>query len=160
MVKDMKQSYRDQGHFNTGAGIRSIDFRIERDGTSLVGIVEFHFYMAYLNTGIPASRIPFQRGSGRKSSKYIDALVDYFRKKGLSPKDSKRAAFATATVHKKEGMPTRASRRFSKTGKRTGAADIAIQRTHPKLEREVKERIDDFVLASIDIPFQQLQNIG
>lgn len=149
---DIKKELIAQGHRLTGRLVESTE--VVNDGKG-VGI-KMNFYIQYVNDGVKSVNIPFTRGSGRKSSKYIDALMDYFRKRGLGPEDSKRAAFATAMKHKKEGIPTKASKRFSSTGKRTGAVDIAIKRNENKIETNIENKINEKVLATVDLSFNQL----
>ena len=65
-------------------------------------------YMATINTGVTASRIPYSRGSGARSSQYIQGLTNYVKRRmGKSDKEAKSIAFAIASKHKKEGMPTK-----------------------------------------------------
>jgi hypothetical protein len=61
-------------------------------------------YMAINNQGVPANKIPYYPGSGRKTSKYIDGLIEYAKKRmGKSDKEAKSVAFAIASKHKKGG---------------------------------------------------------
>ncbi|MCS6930524.1 MAG: hypothetical protein NZM43_13635, partial [Saprospiraceae bacterium] len=110
----------EQGHRNTGALERSLTYEVKREGDKVVGAMMANIYAIYLEFGVPANRIPYTPGSGAKRSKYIQGLITYFTTKGLNPSEAKSAAFATANVHKREGMPTRASFNFSSNGRRTG----------------------------------------
>jgi len=157
LAQQIKRELEAQGHKLTGSLLRSVDFRIEAKGTELEGVVEFLEYGRYVNTGVAAANIPFQKGSGRKSSRYIDALIDYWRKRGLGEKESKRAAFATATKHSREGMPTRSSKRFSSTGRRTGAVNIAIDKRQPNIEKALDQGIEKYVIARVEMPLADLQ---
>ena len=81
-------------------------------------VISGNDYFKFVDQGVKPSRIPYRSGRGRGGkSKYIQALIAFWRKKGAA--DPKAAAFATAAKHKKEGMPTRNSFKFSRTGKRT-----------------------------------------
>ena len=109
-----------QGHKLSGKLIESVTFTIEQQGTSYVANMYMEGYGLILETGVPANRIPFGRKTGAKISKYIQALIGYFQKRGFGG-ESKSMAFRTARAQKREGMPTRASYRFSRNGRRTGA---------------------------------------
>ena len=50
----------------------------------------------------------------------LQGLVKYWEGKGLGQREALRAAFATATIHKREGIPSRQSLQYSRSGKRTG----------------------------------------
>ena len=55
------------------------------------------------------SKIPYERGSKRGTSKYIDGLIEYVKQR-MNIADLKRQksiAFAIATKQKKVGMPIR-----------------------------------------------------
>ena len=133
-----------QGHKLTGNLIKSIEVRIEARPDKITGLILFAPYGQYLERGVPASSIPFsgsRRGTGGVS-KYIQALIGYFEKRGLSSGEAKRAAFATAIVHSREGMPTRASRRFSKTGERTGFLNSRIEKDTQKVYQLMIARAD------------------
>lgn len=107
-----------QGHRGSSKLIESLTGSINKIQDGMEIVISGNDYFKFVDQGVKASRIPYRRGRGRGGkSKYIQALIAYFRKKGAA--DPKAAAFATANKHKKEGMPTRASFKFSKTGKRT-----------------------------------------
>jgi len=160
MVAAARKELEAQGHKLTGALIRSVDFKIERTpGGGIEGTVFLNYYGEFVNTGVKAARIPFSPGSGRKSSKYIDALVSYFKLRGVNGPEARRAAFATAMKHKKEGMPTRASRRFSNTGRRTGALNVAVEKASPKIFNAIEDNLERILLARVSVPFNELQKI-
>ena len=123
-----------QGHRNTGALIKSFQGKVSADklGVEIWG----EKYAFYVDKGVKANRIPYTKGrGGGGKSKYIQALIAYFRQKGAP--DPKGAAFATANAHKREGMPTRKSLRFSSTGKRTGFIKDGMQKNSEKIDREL-----------------------
>lgn len=131
IISDIKTNLKDQGHNNTGSLLNSIDFKAYQAADTIVSDFFMNDYWNKVNYGVSASRIPYRRGSGAKKRKYIDGLINYFQSKGLSDAESKRAAFATANVHKQDGMPTKASSRFSKTGERTGFITKVIDSDNP-----------------------------
>lgn len=125
-IAEIKKQYTMQGHTLTGNLVNSLRWEIETKDTKLTGKVYIADYGLYVNNGVSAVNIPFGKGGGGKS-KYIQGLIRFFLLRGLGDKEAKGAAFATARKHKKEGMPTKASSRFSKNGKRVGALDDAIK---------------------------------
>lgn len=143
--------WKAQGHNLTGNAIQQLETRIVA-GSDIVIQGYVVDYMANINAGIPASRIPYSPGSGARTSKYIAGLINYVKKRmGKSDREAKSIAFAIASKHKKEGMPSKASARFSSTGKRTGFIEAALDGIEPELaaliERGVEESIN-FVLES------------
>lgn len=129
--QDISTKLKEQGHNNTGSLLNSISYKITQTADSIITDFYMNNYGNIVDFGVRANRIPYRRGSGAKKSKYIDGLINYFQSKGLSDAESKRAAFATANVHKQEGMPTKASSRFSKTGERTGFITKVIDSDNP-----------------------------
>lgn len=129
--QDISTKLKEQGHNNTGSLLNSISYKITQTADSIITDFYLNNYGNIVDFGVRANRIPYRRGSGAKKSKYIDGLINYFKSKGLSDAESKRAAFATANVHKQDGMPTKASSRFSKTGERTGFITKVIDSDNP-----------------------------
>lgn len=129
--QDISTKLKEQGHNNTGSLLNSISYKITQTADSIITDFYMNNYGNIVDFGVRANRIPYRRGSGAKKSKYIDGLINYFQSKGLSDAESKRATFATANVHKQDGMPTKASSRFSKTGERTGFITKVIDSDNP-----------------------------
>ena len=147
--------WKAQGHNLTGKAIREMETRIVEKGN--VTVIEGYVinYMATINAGVTASRIPYTRGSGARSSQYIKGLTDYVKRRmGKSEKEAQRIAFAIASRHKKEGMPTKASRRFSKTGKRTGFIEQALEDVEPQLAELIERGIEESINFVIDSFFK------
>lgn len=149
--QDISTKLKEQGHNNTGSLLNSISYKITQTADSIITDFYMNNYGNIVDSGVKANRIPYRRGSGAKKSKYIDGLINYFQSKGLSDAESKRAAFATANVHKQEGMPTKASSRFSKTGERTGFITKVIDSDNPynimlhEFELKLDTYIDDLI---------------
>lgn len=137
---DLRTELKAQGHYLTGKLHDSIQYKIE----TLPGLVraemECEDYGLAMEFGVPAERIPYSPGSGAGSSKYIQGLIRYWNKRGVTGREGVSAAFATARKHKKEGMPTRASAAFSTTGKRTGFATTVIERDLDLIGRVLEEK--------------------
>jgi len=142
--------WRLQGHELTGNAVRQLETRIVERGNDTVIEGYVTDYMAELNEGVPASKIP--RPGTAAYDKLIVDLAGYARKRGLTGRRSyEQIARAIASRHLREGKPTKASRRFSKTGKRTGFIEQALTDIEPELaqliERGVEESIN-FVIES------------
>lgn len=125
---NMRSELKAQGHYNTGKLHDSIVYSIEIKGDKVTATMESEDYGLAMEFGVKASKIPFTRGSGAQSSKYIQGLITYFESKGLGESEAKGAAFATANKHKQEGLPTRASFAFSTNGRRTGFASTTLEK--------------------------------
>lgn len=159
MIEDLQKELSEQGHILTG--------RL-RDSIELTGInlskgiqeafVSLEDYYSILDSGVKANRIPYNPGSGRKSSKYIDALINFWMlKKGLSQEEAKRAAFATARKHLREGMPTQSSWQASQNGRRLEffSRTLDSNENYDPFEEKITlslERITDSILDN----FQKL----
>jgi len=132
----LRKSQDDQGHRLTGKLRESIDYTTERTGNAIISKMYMEDYGVFVEFGVSADRIPYSGKSGRGgTSKYIQGLISFFELRGLSGREAVGAAFGTAAIHKREGMPTRRSSRFSKTGERTGFIRTVI-------EKEVKSITD------------------
>jgi len=120
-----------QGHKLSGSSIRQMEIKVTQSGNTVTGVILVAYYWSYLENGVTSARIPYSGRRGvAKVSKYIQGLISYFERRGLPEKEAKSAAFATAAVHRRQGMPTRASRRFSRAegGARTGFIARAAER--------------------------------
>ena len=93
----------------TGSAINQMETMVQFQINTLIIEGLIPDYMTINNSGVKAERIPYYPGSGNKTSKYIDGLMRYAKQRfGASDKESKSIAFAIASKHKKEGMPTKA----------------------------------------------------
>lgn len=144
LIEEFRRELKQQGHENTGALSESIYYTISILTNETV--IDFYGldYIAPINTGVPASRIPYSRGSGKKTSKYIEGLIRFFQSKSFN--DPKKAAFATANKHKQEGMPSRSSFQYSQNGRRTNFIEAVIEENERKIneifEREATDEIE------------------
>ena len=147
-IDAVANEWKSQGHNLTGAAIKNMEtvIRMETDKIIIEGFVPD--YMAINNSGVLATKIPYYPGSGRKESEYIKGLMRYAKQRfGASDKEAKGIAFAIASKHKKEGMPTIKSQKHSKTGKRTGFIEQALD----KKEAEMAELINRAIYQSMII---------
>lgn len=151
--------WRAQGHELTGSAVKQMETMIRFEINTLVieGLVPD--YMAINNQGVPANKIPYYPGSGNKTSKYISGLIDYVKKRmGKSDKEAKGIAFAIASKHKREGMPTKGSVRFSTTGKRTGFIEQALDKNSQKFIDLIEASIRFSVEATIESFYKSILN--
>jgi len=150
-IASLKEVYRLQGQRIKGRLEKSMTFEtvLTTEGATIRIFMED--YGITLDQGIKPSRIPFGGGSG-KNSKYIQGLKRYAQKRmGVSNKEALSIAFRIARVQKKQGLSTRNSRRFSKTGKRQGAISEALLKT----EDEQVLLTEKALQASIELYFEQ-----
>jgi len=151
--------WRAQGHELSGSAVRQMETLVRMEINTLVieGLVPD--YMAINNQGVASNRIPYYPGSGRKTSKYISGLIDYVKRRmGKSDKEAKGIAFAIASKHKREGMPTKGSVRFSTTGKRTGFIEQALDKNSPKFIELIENAITYSVEATIESYYKSILN--
>ncbi len=152
LIEQFRKKLKAQGHYNTGKLAASIYDEIDIIGTAIVSSFYYEDYGEFIDKGVRADRIPYRRGSGAGSSKYIEGLISFFKSKGLSDRISSRAAFATANVQKREGMPTRGSYAYSNDGTRTGFVNAVIFENSNLLD----SLFDDAVAATFEVIFTDM----
>jgi hypothetical protein len=89
-IEVIAMEWRAQGHELTGSAVKQMETFVKFEINTLIieGLVPD--YMAINNQGVPANKIPYYPGSGRKTSKYIDGLIEYAKKRmGKSDKEAK-----------------------------------------------------------------------
>jgi len=148
-IEAVKLELAAQGHRLTGALIDSVTYQVKQTATGALIEGLLLDYGIPVNTGVPSNRIPYSRGSrsGGGSSAYIAGLQLFAQLRFRVPKkEALSIAFAIANKHKKEGMPTQASKRFSKTGKRTGAIQDGLE----SINAQIQEIISDVMTVYID----------
>lgn len=158
----LRDELQGQGHELTGKLSDSIKFEISSDGTEAVGQMFFEDYGIYVNLGVKAENIPFGgRGTGKKggTSRYIQGLIEFWEHRGLSGREAIGAAFATARVHAREGMPTRASYQHSGTGERTGFVRTAVVDRIDKIGESIQRRFGQTLELQFANSFSGSQNI-
>lgn len=119
-----------QGHRDTGALIDSIQYEILMDADIIRIVFTYLYYGDIVNDGVTAAKIPFGQSSGAKTSLYIEALKEWAKRKGM--KNPLNAAFAIAKTHKKEGMPSQGSYKFSNNGRRKEWRAFTLQTYLPQ----------------------------
>ena len=146
----LREELAAQGHILTGRLSDSIDFQVSETPVGVVGTMMFEDYGINIELGVSADKIPFtpgRRGKGGRS-RYIEGLISFWKKRGLSGREAISAAFATATKHKRERMPTRSSYAFSRTGKRTGFVREVLQRDMAVVSALIEKKYGAFIQLS------------
>lgn len=154
IIDKLREELINQGHENTGRLISELRYDIVKDADGFTLQIFMDKYGIFVNNGVTGSRIAYNRGSGAKNSLYIQALMEWIRQKGIESGDRevKNFAFAIANKHKKEGMPTSGSSRFSKNGRRTGFIDDTIEKNSFEVANELTFDIGN----SVEIFFDNL----
>jgi len=137
---DLRKELKAQGHYLTGKLNDSIEYDIRVEGDFVIAEMEIEDYGLSMEFGIKPQNIPYSPGSGAGTSQYIQGLISFWNKRGVTGSEGVRAAFATAAKHKKEGMPTRSSFAFSTTGARTGFATTVLERDLELIGRILEEK--------------------
>lgn len=151
--QELINEYEEQGHRMTGALADQMRVEITKLSDGVMGVIWINDYYKYLDKGVAANRIPFNPGSGKKRSQYIEGLIQFFRiKLGLDGDEAKSAAFATAWKQKEEGMPTRGSYAFSKNGRRTDFFTGTILRT----QKAIQEGIEQLYIGAMNSVIHEL----
>jgi hypothetical protein len=158
-IEVIAMEWRAQGHELSGSAVKQMETVVKFEINTLVIEVLVPDYMAINNSGVTAARIPYTPNSGRPPSKYISGLIDYVKRRmGKSDKEAKSIAFAIASKHKKEGMPTKGSVRFSTTGKRTGFIEQALEKNSAKFIELIENAITFSVEATIESYYKSILN--
>jgi hypothetical protein len=154
----LREKLRAQGHRLTGALEQSLQFVIKETGGGVLCTMYGADYSIFLEKGVAASNIPFtpgRRGNGG-TSQYITGLIIFWQNRGLSGRDEIGAAFATATKHSREGMPTRASYRFSSDGTRLGFAATVLSETENEMTTIIETKYGYYLELTIGEAFGRL----
>ena len=134
----IKDEFRAQGHSHTGSFESSFTPELRTIGkVSILTSYALRYGMT-VNTGLLPSQI---------TKKLLPGLIQYFIEKGYTPAKAKIFANNTFKKWKQEGMSTKASKRFSKTGARQNFIESAfIAREHD---------IDEYLTNSFDFAIEQ-----
>jgi len=149
-----------QGHVLTGNLSDSIMFEVSADGDEIVGQMYVADYGIFVNVGVTAARIPFGGRSGKGgTSQYIQGLISFWEGRGLSGREAIGAAFATAHVHAREGMPSRGSYKYSSNGERLGFVQDAVESHIARIENTLSEKFSATLEFEIADAVRSLQNV-
>lgn len=149
-----------QGHVLTGNLSESLEYEISADGYSIVGRMYLADYGIFVETGVTADRIPYGGRSGKGgTSKYIQGLIRFWEDRGLSGREAIGAAFATANVHAREGMPSRNSYAFSQTGERTGFVRTVLEEQTKPITDRLFQKYGDAVVLDLQSALSEFDKI-
>ena len=141
VVEAGKEELRQQGHRASGRLESSfeVDFDFS-DLNRLIARIYVNDYALPLDTGVPASKIPYSSPGRANTSRYIEGLIRWagIVKPGLNEKQRRSFAFAVANAHKREGMPTAGSYSFSKNGRRKDWIKHGLEEPAQALEKDLK----------------------
>jgi hypothetical protein len=138
---DLREELKAQGHYLTGKLHDSIKYEITQGVDAVVATMECEEYGLAMELGVAANRIPYSGNGGGGTSQYIQGLITFFELRGLQGREAIGAAFATANVQRREGMPTRGSYQFSSNGQRIGFATTVLQRDMSIIEKILEDQV-------------------
>jgi len=145
--------WRLQGHELTGRAVREMRMQVieTASGIDINGLVLD--YMARVNEGTPADKIIV-------NSRYVSELTDYVIRRGIESgrKEAESIAYRIASRHGKEGNPTIASKRFSKTGKRTGFIEDGLEGAKSEIEEATRRAFAIIIESRIETFFKTKLN--
>jgi len=162
LIKALSDELKAQGHNMTGDLLKSIKVVAKaflQGGFVIEG--SFLSYGAPLNTGVKSSRIPFTQPSNVKRSKYIEGLVRFVKLRRIATDNAKALgiAFAIAKTHKKQGMPTRGSFKFSRNGRRKDWVNIVLTENEQKIFEILQGIFEDNINVIFDNFIAKTQTI-
>ncbi len=151
--KEITRELQQQGHTLTGNFINSIEFDVETEGADIYMTFTYFKYGVYLQKGVHRSKIPYggrsKKTKGRvKISKYIQALIEYAKKRGMH--QPRKAAFAIANTHKRQRMPTKGSYRFSKNKRRKFFQDYALAAANDTITDQTYQIFEYSILLTLE----------
>lgn len=151
LVNTLVKELEDQGHRASGSLINSVVHEVANKMNEAVIYIRHLRYGKYVNDPLPASKVPYSRGSGAKTSKFIQEIAAWVKRKKITSgldKDIMDTTFAIVNKMKKEGRPTIGSYKFSKNGRRTGWIDYVVKKFKVKLEPRVQLAYSELVSNS------------
>lgn len=158
LIAEFRDEIEEQGHNLTGRLSKELEGRVTSAANSVIGTILIEEYGEFVNRGVRAGNIPFSGRTGRGgTSAYIQGLIRFFNLRGVSGSDAVRAAFATANIHRREGMPSRGSYRFSRNGYRKGFIDHRLDEN--KLVAKFEQIAVDIVSVRLENYFSERLNV-
>lgn len=147
-----------QGHVATSGLIKSVSGAVNVLLNETRYEMSMFDYGLIVDKGVKPERVPFTpRRVGQvkrtRPSRYVTALMDWVRVKGLTTgleKEVRAMAFAIARKHKREGIPTKGSARFSQTGKRLDFIQETISRVDDRITQLISDQFETAILEAIN----------
>jgi hypothetical protein len=138
LIDISKKELRAQGHYVTGKTEKSFKADVKYLGNNeYEGTISVLSSAIILNYGVLAKNVPYQQGSGKVKSLYIQALLEWAAnvRPELSDKERTGFVFAVARKAKQEGHPTTGSYKFSSNGRRKDWIEFTIKPNEDKIFR-------------------------
>lgn len=137
----------------SGDLINSVEVKVKEFVSSIVIEGEFNFYGAIMDAGVPANRVPFNPGSGAKTSLYLAGLQRWIRIKGFAQgvKQVLGIAFAIANKHKKVGIPVDKSK--------VGWMTQTLDKNEAKIVKDIENALDKQMTLIIDNLVRETQQV-
>ena len=142
------EQLRLQGHFLTGALEKSIKEIVIETPNGFELTASAAEYMEDLESGVPGEHISIYPKSIQEMTRYVELRMGY------SGKYAQKVAVAILKKQQKEGMPTKGSYQYSKTGERTEA----IKDTFHQNQDKYGQVIDNKVSGILDADFNTIQS--
>lgn len=161
--KALMEEFKAQGHHMTGKIVDDIQYESHYRAKAVLEITgSIYPYGQYVQRGVKADKIPYSPDvrTGAGKSKYIQALISYAKQRmgARSEANAKSIAFAIARTQKKEGMPTKGSYRYTKTGKRLEWVIEAFKRQDSKITEAVAQIAFEATAAAFDLLITKYQH--
>jgi len=148
VTREVAQSWAANGHKLTNNLVESLKVDITNKASSILIEGYMFDYGSAMNDGVPASSIPFNRGSGAGKSLYIAGLEKYVEMRmGLSGKEALSVAFAIATKQKRLGMPIRTRGRGTKW----------INKSMDKMLPEISNLTARFIGEAVEVTLRKIK---
>lgn len=146
--KALAQELKDQGHYLTGALERSLNAsRVIENAKN----TELNGWALDYAQDLEAGQNHIVK------LPTVDELYKYFKLRGLAHEQAKIAAVLTARRQKVEGMPTIASKRFSKTGERKHFIERTWKSQEQKIDSLVSLQMDN--IFNDEVNYQKSETI-
>lgn len=129
----VKNESEKQGHYLTGALDKSFEYDMTLNSKEQILTGNAAHYIKYLNEGVKAESVSFNQ---------FPFVFEFFKLRGLDEEEAKIAAGATINKWMKEGMPTEASKKYSKTGSRKNLLESAFTEHGHKLDEHISNSFD------------------
>jgi len=152
LLEEFRKELKDQGHNLTGKLSKSLQIRTTAGAGEISLIGSFLRYGAAIDQGVKPERVPFTPNSGNKTSKYITGLINFVKLRRIATNDAKAKsiAFAIAFKHKKEGIPTKSSYKYSSNGRRLGWISDTLDRNSDTITELLQDIFEKEVNINID----------
>jgi len=129
-VKRMGYELEQQGHRATGRSIKSLTPKVYRDGSDIVMEISGVKSLKYVNDGVRGARVRYSK----------QVILDWLKVIGVGANDKERESifWKIRTIHKREGIPSKGSYKYSKNGHRKNW----VARSTKDLQKDALKYID------------------